>query len=381
MTTPHHVGTPAALDVVGGPVATEGRGPATASPGRRRVKAAFGMAPELAPFVFGPDERGRLSALLEIDVDDPTGVHGDDAEVSDVELLITGWGAPILDEPALNRFPRLQAVVHWGGGIDFLNPVAASRGIQVSSGRWANAIPVAEYTVAMITLAAKGAFWASELYRREQRFIDREGEFPHTGLAGTNIGIIGASTIGTLVIKKLRDYDVRVLVYDPFLAAQQAEHLGAELVSDLHELARRSRILSIHAPDIPQTRSMVSREVLASLPHQATLINTARGALVDQDALVDELSTGRLNAVLDVTEPDVLPSGHPLYTLPNVFLTPHLAGSMGNELRRLGASAVDEVERFVAGKPFAHAIPSHAFLPLAAPASEEPPRAPTGANP
>jgi phosphoglycerate dehydrogenase-like enzyme len=352
---------------------TDGRGePATQAPDRRRVKAAFGMAPELAPFVFGADERVRLSNLLEIDLDDPRGVDAADAGANDVELLITGWGAPILDEPALNRFPKLRAVVHWGGGIDFLNPVAASRGIQVSSGRWANAIPVAEYTVAMITLAAKGAFGASELYRREQRFINREAEFPHTGMAGTSVGIIGASTIGTLVIKKLQDYDVHVLVYDPFLTAQEAQDLGAELVEDLEELARRSMILSIHAPDIPPTRGMVSRDILASMPDQATLINTARGVLVDQDALIHELSTGRLNAVLDVTDPDVLPAGHPLYTLPNVFLTPHMAGSMGNELRRLGASAVDEVERFVTGRPFAHAVPPHAFLPLASPAAGEP---------
>ncbi|WP_349425938.1 hydroxyacid dehydrogenase [Microbacterium sp. LWS13-1.2] len=373
MTTPHELRTPVIPDDAGRPrVTNEGKRTPVLSE-RRRVRAAFGMSPELAPFVFGPDERTRLSALLDIDIDDPRGVQAADAAASDVELLITGWGAPILDERALNRFPSLRAIVHWGGGIDFLNTAAAARReLQVSSGRWANAIPVAEYTVAMITLAAKGAFGASELYRREQRFIDREAEFPHTGLAGTNVGIIGASTIGALVIKKLQDYDVQVLVYDPFLPAPQAEELGVELIDDLRELARRSRILSIHAPDIPQTRRMVSRSVLASLPDDATLINTARGALVDQGALVDELSTGRISAVLDVTEPDVLPVGHPLYALPNVFLTPHLAGSMGNELRRLGASAVREVERFVAGTPFAHAIPTHAFLPLASHPSSEP---------
>jgi phosphoglycerate dehydrogenase-like enzyme len=368
MTAPHTVRTSGSIGAGAGALREdESDSPAPPqSVQRRRVKAAFGMAPALAPFVFGPDERARLSTLLDVDLDDPDGAGLTDAAARDVELLITGWGAPLLDESALDRFPRLKAVVHWGGGIDFLDPAAARRGIQVSSGRSVNAVPVAEYTVAMITLAAKRAFWASALYRREQRRIDREAEFPDTGLAGTRIGVIGASSIGSLVIRMLRQYDVEVMVYDPFLSSQRADELGVELVDDLPELARRSVILSIHAPDIPQTRGMVSRRVLAALPDDATVINTARGALVDQDALVDELSAGRLYAVLDVTEPDVLPSGHPLYTLPNVVLTPHVAGSMGNELRRLGVSAVDEVERFVSGEPFAHAVPAVAFTPSSA---------------
>ena len=110
-------------------------------------------------------------------------------------------------------------------------------------------------------------------------------------------------------------------------------------------------MLSLHAPAMPQTDGMISRAVLAAMPDGATLVNTARGSLVDQDALVEELAEGRLGAILDVTEPEVLPEGHPLYTLANVFLTPHLAGSTGTELRRLGRAALAEVERFVAGAP------------------------------
>jgi len=316
------------------------------------VRAALLMDPALVPFVFGGAERARLQEMLEIEMTDAATSLAGISSPSEIELLITGWGVPVIDRDALDAFPALRAIVHWGGGIGFLDEAASARGIRISSARAANAIPVAEFTLAMITLAAKDAFWLSRQYCSEQRFIDREATVPNAGLFGMTVGIVGASTIGTMVIEKLGASDVDVLLYDPYVTPVTAERLGAELVGDLEELARRSRILSVHAPEMPSTVGMISREVLAALPDGATLVNTARGALVDQAALVEELERGRLRAVLDVTEPDVLDPGHPLYTLPNAFLTPHLAGSMGVELRRLGQVALAEVERFVAGAPF-----------------------------
>lgn len=326
------------------------------------MKAAFAMAPEMVSFVFGNDELRRLQELLDLDtgrvltsIEDLDALDGE--ERAALELLITGWGAPPIGPDELALLPALRAVVHWGGGIGLLDRSASARGIAVSSARAANAIPVAEFTIAMITLAAKDAFWASRRYCEEQRQIDREAELPHTGLYGTTVGLVGASTIGTLVIEQLRDRDVEILVYDPYLTAAGAARLEVEPVGQLEELARRSTVLSLHAPAMAQTDRMISRTVLAAMPDGATLVNTARGSLVDQDALIEELADGRLRAILDVTEPEVLPRGHPLYALPNVFLTPHLAGSTGNELRRLGRAALAEVERFVSGTPFEHPSP------------------------
>ena len=320
------------------------------------MRAALLMDPKLVPFVFGAAERERLGEILEIDTDAATSLAGI-PDPSGVELLIAGWGVARVSPDDLDAFPQLRAIVHWSGGNGALDGPASGRGIHISTARAANAIPVAEFTLAMITLAAKDAFWASRRYSAEQRFIDREAELPRTGLYGTTVGIVGASTIGTLVIEKLQGSDVRVLLYDPYATPETAAQIGAELVPDLGALAARCGILSIHAPEMPATIGMVSAAVLAALPDGATVINTARGALVDQDALVAELRRGRLRAVLDVTEPDVLEPGHPLYTMPNAFLTPHLAGSTGNELRRLGEVALAEVERFVAGEPFAHPMP------------------------
>jgi phosphoglycerate dehydrogenase-like enzyme len=134
-----------------------------------------------------------------------------------------------------------------------------------------------------------------------------------------------------------------VSVFDPYLTDDDARDLGVRRV-ELDELMATSAVVSVHAPDIPETRHMIDARRLALLPDGATLINTARGALVDTDALVAELATGRIDAVLDVTEPEPLPADHPLWSLPNVLLTPHIAGSMGNELSRLGDNAVAEIE-------------------------------------
>ncbi len=322
------------------------------------MKALLSMEATAFPLVFAERERRRLAQLVDVDMSRPDRPLAEltAAERESVELLITGWGVQQLGAAELDQLPRLRGLVHWGGGVGFLDPSAPARGIAVSSARAANAVPVAEFTLAMIILAAKDAFLVSRAYGQRQAEVLREAELVHTGLFRRAVGIVGASSIGTLVMQLLQHHDVDVLLFDPYATPEQAGRLGAELVTDLAELARRSTILSVHAPELPATRGMVSRDVLAQLPDGATVINTARGSLVDQDALVQELTAGRLRAVLDVTEPEVLPAGHPLYTLPNVFLTPHLAGSTGSELERLGAAAVAEVERFVSGQPFAHPI-------------------------
>src|SRR5699024_2316724 len=153
-------------------------------------------------------------------------------------------------------------------------------------------------------------------------------------------------------IELLRPFDVSVLVYDPYLSQEEAERLGVQVV-ELDELARRSDLVSIHAPEIPQTRHMVDAAFLDAMPEGAVLVNTARGSLVDTEALLEQVRGGRLRAVLDVTDPEPLPAGHELYQLENVTLTPHVAGSLSMELRRLGRHALAEVERFVAGEGFA----------------------------
>ncbi|MEV6103698.1 hydroxyacid dehydrogenase [Streptomyces sp. NPDC051940] len=272
------------------------------------------------------------------------------------EVLLTHWACPALTEEAVARMPRLRAVVHAAGSVKQLATEAVwRRGIAVSSAAAANAVPVAEFTVAAILLAGKRVLPSARAFREQRDAFQALPFFTGAGNYRRTVGIVGASTIGRLVIGLLRPFDLEVLVYDPYLDEEDAAGLGVERV-ELDELARRSTVVSIHAPQLPETRHMFDARRLALLPDGATLVNTARGSLVDTDALVAELATGRIEAVIDVTDPDPLPTDSPLFDLPNVLLTPHVAGSLGNELGRMADAAIAEIDRFARGLPLAHPV-------------------------
>jgi phosphoglycerate dehydrogenase-like enzyme len=276
------------------------------------------------------------------------------AVLSDVEILITGWGCPKIGLDVLEAAPNLRAIIHAGGVIsDKLPPIPAGRSIVGSNAGDANGRPVAEYTLAMILLANKQTFESSHLYSRRRAEIDREQEFPESGNYQKTVGLVGASRIGRNVAKLLQPFELDVLFYDPYLSNADAAALGVERVS-LEALMSRSDVLSVHVPVTPETTGMIGAPELALLRDGATVINTARGEIMDQPAFEAELLSGRINAILDVAVPDVLPADHVFYDLPNVFLTPHIAGSMGTELLRMGDHIVAELQRYVSGRPFGY---------------------------
>ncbi len=298
--------------------------------------------------------RERLESLCELLVADP--VPGfDDPRVTEalehVEVLITGWGCPALDAPTLDRMPRLRAAFHAAGTVkNHVTPACFERGIQVTSAARANAIPVAEFTVAAILLANKRAFRLQRRYRAHRSFALWSNEFPGLGNHQKVVGLVGASRIGRMVMEHLRGFGFELLVHDPYLDAAEASDLGAEACT-LDDLLRRSDVVSLHAPSLPATRHMIDRRALSLIRDGGVFINTARGALVDHAALTDELVSGRIDAVLDTTEPELLPTDSPLYDVDNVFLTPHIAGSQGTETTRMFEAALDDLERFAAGQP------------------------------
>jgi phosphoglycerate dehydrogenase-like enzyme len=310
---------------------------------------------ELAGRLISPAALARLRSVAQIDAGLVLTEFDSAAArraLALADVLLTGWDCPLVDAPVLEAAPRLQAIVHAGGTVrGIVDDACWDRGIAVATSADANAVPVAEYTLAAILLAGKRVFEAERRLRSERKEIDLLRDFADVGNHHRTIGIVGASRIGRLVLGLLRPFDYDVLVFDPFLADDEARALGARRAG-LRELAAASSILTLHAPVLPATLGMISKEVLAAMPDGSTLINTARGALVDHPALEAELASGRLRAVLDVTTPEPLPSDSPLYELPNVVLTPHIAGAAGVELQLLGAWAVDEVVRFAAGEPF-----------------------------
>jgi phosphoglycerate dehydrogenase-like enzyme len=313
------------------------------------------MAPDLPSRLFAGEVRGRLWAIAVVDPDLALSEFRSPAAraaLADAEVLLTGWGCPPIDEVSLAAAPCLRAVVHAAGSIkNHVTPACWERGILVSTAAEANALPVAEFTLAMILLAGKATHVIARRYRQQRMAPDLRTEFPNIGNYRRTVGIVGASRIGRRVIELLRPFDLDVVVSDPYLDQAQARELGVH-VAQLDDLLRASHIVSLHAPSLPSTRHLIDRRRLGLIREGATLINTARGALVDQVALTDELVSARINAILDVTEPAVLPADSPLYTLPNVVLTPHMAGALGVELERIGAYAVDELARYVSGQPF-----------------------------
>ncbi|NIP16677.1 MAG: hydroxyacid dehydrogenase [Pseudomonadales bacterium] len=274
-----------------------------------------------------------------------------------VELLITSWGCPRVDADSIARLPRLKLIAHLAGSVKgFLDDSVWRRGILVTNAVAANAVPVAEYTLAAILFANKRVFQLNRVYleHREHR-PPWTKDAPDVGNYHKTVGIVGASHVGRLVMEHLRPFDIRLLLYDPFVTPLAARDLGATKVG-LSELLSQSDTVSLHAPLLKETRQLIGARELALMHDGATIVNTARGALIDQAALEAELTRGRLYAVLDTTDPEELPPESPLYELPNVFLTPHIAGSLGAETQRLTDCIIEELERYVRGVPLKYRV-------------------------
>jgi phosphoglycerate dehydrogenase-like enzyme len=324
-----------------------------------RPRAALAMAPDAASAVLDANALAALRRVCDLApgpvLDDFTTERGR-AVLAEVEVLVTGWGCPPLDASTLDTAPRLRAIVHTAGSVrDHVTVACWERGIDVSSAAAANALPVAEYTVAMILLTGKRVLERARDLRATRRRTDALSTPRDVGNFGRTVGILSASLIGRRVIELLRPYDMPVLLHDPYVTTEEAEGLGVRAVG-LGELFARADVVSIHTPLLPETRGLVSRELIAAMRPDAVLINTARGAIVDQDAVAEAAAAGAIRAVLDVTDPELLPPGHPLWDNDNVLITPHLAGSQGNEWGRLAELAVAEVARWAAGAGFAHPV-------------------------
>lgn len=272
----------------------------------------------------------------------------------DVRALVTCWGQPPLTPALLDRLPALELVAHTGATVrPFATPEAHARGIRITQAGQGMARSVAEvaltFTLALLHQIPRfdHALTAGAAWERA------EDAPPRHELAGSTIGVVGASRTGRAFIALLTALGARVLVADPYLT--DAADLGVQPV-DLDDLFRRSRVVVLHAPSLPETHHLVDARRLALLPDGAGLVNTARSWLVDEDALVAELRTGRIDAALDVFDAEPLPADHPLRTLPNVLLTPHhAAGTVEGRLRQ-GRIVLDELERAARGEPLEHAV-------------------------
>lgn len=321
-----------------------------------RPETLLVMAADTYALQFGPAELARLRRTARIgdpplvtELDSP----GARRRLAGADVLLTSWGCPPLDDEVLDAARRLRAVLHAAGSVrGHVGPAIFERGLLVTTAADANAEPVAQYTLAAILWSSKKVpFLAvdARVHRDDWSYRDDRGE-----LSGRDrtVALVGFSRIGRRVTELLRltGAAARVLVVDPVVDPDVVRAAGAE-PAELADALGRADVLSLHAPALPETRHMIGAAELAALREHTTVVNTARGSLIDTAALERECLDGRLHAVLDVTEPEPLPASSPLYELPNVVLTPHVAGSLGSETRRMTDAALTELERLTDGLP------------------------------
>jgi phosphoglycerate dehydrogenase-like enzyme len=315
------------------------------------VRGAYLMDPKHLPLIWPPDERARVAELLGTSPPILTEAEAtaDPSPLRDVDVLLSGWGCPRLDAAFLDRAARLCVVFYAAGSVRHIVTDASwERGVRICSAWAANAVPVAEYSLSQIIFCLKGGWRLARATRDSRTFVQAEGV---AGALGSTVGLVSLGMIGRRVHELLRSLEVEVAAYDPLVSGAEARKLGVRLVS-LDELFRISDVVSVHAPWIPETEGLIRRHHFASMKPCAGFVNTARGAVIAEPEMIEVLrARPDLQAVLDVTWPEPPAADSPLYNLPNVVLTPHIAGSVGAERRRLGRAMREDLERWLRGEP------------------------------
>lgn len=307
--------------------------------------------PSLRANLFAPEVEARLNALGDVTAypEERNYSSPELAEmISGFDACLTSWGSPAFTPEVVAKADSLKVISHAAGSVKgIVSQAVFERGIAVCSAQPAMALSVAAMTVAMMEIMLRNVVnWAVNI--RTQRKWRPEGVAKARELNGKRVGIIGASLIGREVIRHLQPFDVEIWLSDPFISEDDAKSLGAKKVS-LEKLFAECDVISLHAPLNEQTTGMITREHLKLIREGAVLINTARGAIIDHDALLDELKTGRFSAALDVTHPEPLPEGHEFFALENVVFTPHISGGTPEMVLRQGEAAVRNLELFFSG--------------------------------
>ena len=313
-------------------------------------KCAFVQRANFFELVYGQEIHAQISSRVEVlgPVVDCDNLLPRATDLRECDFIFTGWGAPRISE-LLPLCPRLKAIFFAGGTASYvLHPEVWERGIVVSSSYAANAVPVAEYALAAIIFGLKGGWRSISDIKLDHNYV-RRIEVP--GAYGSTVGLISCGAIAKELLRLLRVFDLKTLVYDPYTSADEIRMLGAEPAS-MEEIFARAEVISLHSPELDETRGMIQGHHFASMKPGATFINTARGSIINEPSLY-EVARQRpdLQFVLDVVHPEPPAPGSPLFTLPNVIVTPHIAGAMGKECRRMGYYMLEELDRFLEGEP------------------------------
>jgi phosphoglycerate dehydrogenase-like enzyme len=325
--------------------------------------------PTLYRRLFFPDVDAQLRAFADVTFNNSDENWSSERlarEIGPYDGLVTCWGSPEITPEVLAAAPNLKVIAHSAGSVKhIIKEHVLERGVKVSSAAAAMAPAVAEFALILTFLGLRPVHEFDFGVRRDGRNWDAHDAFgPGQEIAASRIGVVGAGLVGRLYIHKATALGADVHVYDPYLSETAAAELGVTKL-DLDDLFRSCPVIVIHAPTTPETRHMIGATQLALLPDNGYLVNTARSWVVDQDALLAELKTGRIRAALDVFDEEPLPLDHPFRALPNVLLTPHIAGATLQTRRRQGECAVRDLENAFSGRPLAHEVTLDRYAILA----------------
>ena len=319
--------------------------------------ALFYDYPQRNGEVFGQGRREKIASITDLY---PAVLNGRNLAkhapaVSDVEVIFASWGMRAFSDEQFETLPELKAVFYAAGNVKGFAQELIEREILLVSAWAVNAIPVAEMVLAQILLTGRGYFRAVRSYRESHHGGEAKA-FSRSGVNGETIGVIGLGKIGTLLTEHLRQFGYHVLANDPDLTPQRAQELGVEQVA-LKELFERSYVVSNHIPDLATTKKVLDGALFETMREGATFINTGRGAQVVEPDLIRVLSErSDLTALLDVTDPEPPAAGSEIWTLPNVVISPHVGGSVGDEVVRMADCVIDEFEAWENGDPLRYQV-------------------------
>lgn len=285
--------------------------------------------------------------------EDPAEIERLRQQIGDVDVLVVCHGSPYIDGAMLDAAPRLRLIGELEGD-RFANRIdveaAAERGIRVTDTTHGSSLPVAEWALALMIVGLRNA---AEHYRRliggeEYRRSRDDYGYRHGELTGLTVGLIGLGHIGRRLVELLKPFNCSVLVHDPYAPKELALAMGVQLTS-LEQVMSRPDVVVCAAPLTPRTQGMIGAPELELLKHEAVFVNVSRGPIVDSAALIARAKRGDIRVSLDVFDPEPIPAMSEIRNLPNVFLSPHIAGVTAACRPRFFSFMVDEIERFVAG--------------------------------
>ena len=322
-------------------------------------------------YVYSKESQARIKSLIDMDLNDiycQEELEANPEKFKDVEYIFSTWSMPGGTEPKddFGRFmPNLKAIFYAAGSVRYFAESYFKRNVRIFSAYAANAIPVAEYSVAQILLANKGFYQSSILAKAGNYEEAHKASLAHCGNYDAKVGIIGAGMIGKKVIELLKPYRLNIMVYDIFMSEEQAKEMGVTKV-DLDTLFSECDIVSNHLANVPATVGILTKELFAKMKQNSTFINTGRGQQTDEDGMLEVFEQRPdICALIDVTIQEPPVEGSKFYTLPNVFVTPHIAGSQSNEVQRMSELVVDELERYLKGEKCLYEITAEKLKTMA----------------